>query len=316
MEPPNVNIDDFIYWKYTSDGLYSVSSAYKILIAEKAKTDANVPELLLQKGLQISPHCVLCKRHPETVDHLFRHCEVAQVIWKSGDLGLRASMNPHIPLRQWISELLFYIMKNERHHSRYSITIFFSTLWAIWLARNEIEFQKRNVTPHQILNRSKELTHRQLLLFSIERIPQPPSNWRSTYDEDHYIQVAAIRGKQYGISGIALFSEDTRELHGTTIRSSSLVHAQSTTLLLALQWALTHNFAEAIFLTPSQQLVRALSVNAKISVHICNTIVKIKEYSYRFTKCRFQFCNSSEVRIALDVSTTYAMCSSHNMILL
>ncbi|XP_074283358.1 uncharacterized protein LOC141607909 [Silene latifolia] len=199
MEPPNVNADNFIYWKHTSDGLYTVSSAYKTLIAKHAKIDANAhvkfwrqfwklklhpccqlfvwklmhntlptKELLLQKGLQLSHRCVFYKQYPETADHLFRLCEVAQVIWKSGDLGLRASMNPHIPLQQWISDFIAYFLKNDRHDYGYRTIVFCSTLWAIWLARNDIKFRQKNVNPIQILHRSKELARQQFLLLSNE----------------------------------------------------------------------------------------------------------------------------------------------------
>ncbi|XP_074306364.1 uncharacterized protein LOC141641608 [Silene latifolia] len=183
MEPPNLNNDDFIYCKYTSDGQYTVSFAYKALITEQAIIDANVPtrfwrqllklklhpcrklfiwklmhnalptkELLLNKGLQLSPQCVLCKRHPETADHMFRHSEVAQLIWKTGDLGLHPSMNQHIALQRWVPDYISCLQKNDRHRYEFSSTVFYSTLWAIWLARNDIEFRKMNVTPHQILN--------------------------------------------------------------------------------------------------------------------------------------------------------------------
>ncbi|XP_074283561.1 uncharacterized protein LOC141608108 [Silene latifolia] len=342
MEPPNVNIDDFIYWKYTSDGRYTVSSAYKTLISDQVEINANVPmqfwrhlwklklhpccklfiwklmhnalptkDLLTKKVLPLPPFCILCKRFPETADHLFRHCEITQRIWRSGELGLRSSMNRHITLQQWISDFVSYFLKNDCEGGQFCITVFCSTLWAIWLARNDMEFREKDATPLQVLIRSKELTRQQLLLFNIKRKHTQTSDSgpriNSTNNKGGRIQVAATRGKQHGISGLAWLSEDTGMTHGKTVISSSPIHALSMSLLMAMQWAVECNILEATFLIPSKQIVEALTHGINIPVHFCNTIDKIMTYNYRFNKCDFHLCANSDVSIAYKLATTYSM---------
>ncbi|XP_074278455.1 uncharacterized protein LOC141602045 [Silene latifolia] len=347
MEPPNINTDDFIYWKYTLDGHYIVCSAYKALTSEQVKIDANVPmqfwrhlwklrlhpcckvfiwklmhnalptkDLLIKKGLQLPSYCVLCNRYPETADHLFRHCETTQRIWRSGELGLRASINQQIALQKWMSDFVIYFLKNDRGSSQYCTTMFCSTLWAIWLARNDMEFLRSMLLHTKFLIEVRSLHMNNCVYSKNEKTHKQISDnglrGKFTDYEGHRIQVAAMQGKHYGITGIAWFSENTTEIQGKTIKSSSPIHALSMSLLMAMQWALQHNYLEASFLIPSQQLIEALNHYNNIPVHICNTIDKIRESSYRFHKCCFHLCSSLDVRIAHKLANTCSKCNLHD----
>lgn len=111
-------------------------------------------------GILIDDHCQICNSAQETINDIFLHCPNIQQMWTH--LGLMDVIN-HISRFSHTSEWLMNIIKTKKNHMPYRInnkTIISYTLWHIWLARNNHNF---NRTQHQL---STKLVTNQALEFT------------------------------------------------------------------------------------------------------------------------------------------------------
>lgn len=156
--------EDTIKWRWTTKGMFTVASAYEMLIdgglryglwksiwksfaplkfqihawlAVEGKL--NTTDILQRKGVQISTICSLCQQETETVQHLFLNCEKTKQLWRevrerggwAGRLNAPSSF-----------ESLFINMPPAAHCSKKAWrSIVQAGLWSIWIARNEVIFQ-------------------------------------------------------------------------------------------------------------------------------------------------------------------------------
>ena len=101
--------NDSLMWAYSKDGLFSLQAAYLIakglnplsLVTQpfiwvwKSETLPKIQfllwlclhdslptaQVLSSRGLTIDSVCKLCNKHVETIEHLFRGCEIAHQFW-------------------------------------------------------------------------------------------------------------------------------------------------------------------------------------------------------------------------------------------
>ncbi|XP_074313863.1 uncharacterized protein LOC141649061 [Silene latifolia] len=192
MEPPVPDIDDFIYWKFTEDGAYSVKSGYFFLwphtsSASFARSSATrfpwhiiwrnnlsrklslflwrmahniLPRnvTLLSRGLNIAQDCHFCHYSHDSMDHLFRSCSITQHLWKSSWLGINSMTNPLTSFITWIADILSYLSRRSYSQSMdYSLIYFCSLLRATWIPRNLVVFQNHPVDPEFVYRLTDEL---------------------------------------------------------------------------------------------------------------------------------------------------------------
>ncbi|XP_074300952.1 uncharacterized protein LOC141632292 [Silene latifolia] len=207
MEPPKTDIDDFIYWKFTEDGVYTAKSGYFLLWSQTPAASSACSRLhqfpwhivwkktlprklsillwkvahnilptnvnLLSRGLNVAQECHLCHSSHESMDHLFRSCSIAQHLWKSSWLGINAMANPFIPFLTWIADFLIYLARQSFGlHKDFGLIYFCCTLRAIWNSRNLVLFQNHPVRPaaiyHLIGNLVSSTSQLRLIRSSVE----------------------------------------------------------------------------------------------------------------------------------------------------
>ncbi|XP_074304136.1 uncharacterized protein LOC141638690 [Silene latifolia] len=199
LEHPHPPTDDFIYWKFTEDGRYTIKSGYKFLFGESRRTRPltsfpHFPWLTLWKmkystsfsiffwkiahnilpnltklsrrGFSIDIQCALCGSAPETLEHLFRSCTIAQHIWKSSLLGINVHSNICVPFVSWVGDLLSYL-HNISDSSDQRLLYLLCVFKSIWLFRNKVIFQDSKIAPDQIMDILHSLmrTHSQFSFF-------------------------------------------------------------------------------------------------------------------------------------------------------
>ncbi|XP_058739812.1 uncharacterized protein LOC131611980 [Vicia villosa] len=177
--PRNGDRDKMI-WHWEKDGNYSVRTAYHLLVskrdAAKVGTSGTADESLwkllwkapvhvriknflwrlchnilplrtnlLKKGIHIDPSCPFCDRSPETLDHLFCHCDVTKMIWFSSPLGLRLdpTADPLMVLTKGLSDRNLFVNQ-----------LMCTMLWQIWKARNKCVFEGVTVSPPKVVSDS------------------------------------------------------------------------------------------------------------------------------------------------------------------
>ncbi|XP_021725640.1 uncharacterized protein LOC110692867 [Chenopodium quinoa] len=114
LDIPREKIDDFVYWKYTKDGLFSTKSTYSCLVSQHFNLDLDwstvacwkqlwgtpflpkwkmfawrimhnvlpMTALLALKGLPVDPTCIFCRDDSESVIHLFRDFRLTHWPWE------------------------------------------------------------------------------------------------------------------------------------------------------------------------------------------------------------------------------------------
>ncbi|XP_074298919.1 uncharacterized protein LOC141629897 [Silene latifolia] len=187
LELPPEPTDDFIYWKYTEDGLFSSSSAYSFLLhncipslaSPRSSVTPAFPwvfiwrlpcqphikiflwklvhgilptaDVLIRRGMSVNPICSLCQKNCETLSHLFRDCDFTQHIWAASHLGIQTNVSSHIPFCTWFQDFLSYITWFSSGDISLPL-LFLLTLYAIWKHRNNVIFRDRCVSPAEIIS--------------------------------------------------------------------------------------------------------------------------------------------------------------------
>lgn len=67
--------------------------------------------MLQQKGVEVDHICPVCRREPETIDHVFMHCPVAVQCWQK---IIPSVQNQGVNLTQWWECILQNCDKNKR----------------------------------------------------------------------------------------------------------------------------------------------------------------------------------------------------------
>jgi hypothetical protein len=154
-------------WAHSSNGMFSVQSAYKMLMEDlKAKESGTssttqrwkafwknlwsvkVPRKikvfmwkacsnilptctkLFDRKIVSNYSCSVCGDAPETREHIFMECQAASNAWKAFPT-YSSTLHPGMNFMDWIEEILAKLNHPE-------IEIFYTTAWFIWRHRNEV----------------------------------------------------------------------------------------------------------------------------------------------------------------------------------
>ncbi|KAJ3691840.1 hypothetical protein LUZ61_021004 [Rhynchospora tenuis] len=157
---------DSLSWKWTPHGQFTASSAYFWLISAgktrfplkflwKLKLPPSIKffllllahgriltqDQLLKRNIQVTQGCLLCHQITcETAAHLFFDCPFSTQLWLS--LGVTAAPALQFSDLPLIERLL--ILFNSVDKQSRTITIIATTLWAIWLERNNRTFRHKS----------------------------------------------------------------------------------------------------------------------------------------------------------------------------
>ncbi|XP_021724328.1 uncharacterized protein LOC110691696 [Chenopodium quinoa] len=194
MERPHEKMDDFVDWKFTWDGSFTTKSAYAHILNQHGlirslnstiilgwwKKFWGLPILpkwnifvwkilhnglptaavLVSKGVPINAACGFCHQHPETISHIFQHCEFTCLVRSSHYLEVIRALTLDRDFSTWFADLISGFVTAKDWHGLDEILAFF---WAIWLTRNNLRFRSEVYSPAGIyamtaswLSRSKE----------------------------------------------------------------------------------------------------------------------------------------------------------------
>ncbi|XP_056698192.1 uncharacterized protein [Spinacia oleracea] len=173
LERPSVPMDDFVYWKFTPAGLFSVKSTYvaledkgsysalhllsipvswwkrfwglhilpkfKIFIWKLLHNALPVAALLQARGLPLDPHCCFCHSAPETVEHLFCHYPLVRAWWPASLGGSLISRPPPGMFASWCADMISRFYSSGTPHL--VLGSFLVALWSCWVVRNDVRFR-------------------------------------------------------------------------------------------------------------------------------------------------------------------------------
>ncbi|XP_074300123.1 uncharacterized protein LOC141631337 [Silene latifolia] len=144
----STRIHDEVFWPFSNDGRYTVKrpQLWKILLWKIITGSLPVGSEFIKRNLGWDPFCTLCGkglREVETLEHLFRDCDVSSRIWFGSVLGIRTNQNNYLDLGEWIINWITYL-KGQKENC-YGLIHFLATLNSIWLLRNNSIFRGENL---------------------------------------------------------------------------------------------------------------------------------------------------------------------------
>ncbi|XP_074318322.1 uncharacterized protein LOC141655127 [Silene latifolia] len=164
----STRIHDEVFRPFSNDGRYTVKSGYGVIFEEffnnngtlKDKERLNLKKKRFCKTtLWKLPGPQMWKillwkiiigslpglREVETLEHLFRDCDVSSRIWFGSVLGIRTNQNNSLDLGEWIISWITYL-KGQKENC-YGLIHFLATLNSIWLLRNNSVFRGETFVP-------------------------------------------------------------------------------------------------------------------------------------------------------------------------
>ncbi|XP_074310578.1 uncharacterized protein LOC141646600 [Silene latifolia] len=289
MEPPHIDIDDFLYWKYTEDEVYTVRSGYDFLLSQTSfscspsfysafpwkvlwgfRCSPKFPllvwrivhnilpslENLSVRGIQVSTCCVFCNSQSESLDHLFRSCTVSRHVW----LSVTDSADKCL-LR------------------------FLCIIKAIWMTRNSVVFDNCSVNPLQILNLSDYLlaSHSQLTVLwssysaAASKLSLPSLDYALPFSAvTYFIPVCRASHRDFYI----ISSLDT--LSGTPVvqhvRAPTVFAASTQGLLRSMYRAHSASQSSVVFKVTSKKLTSVLASSKPVPIELRHSLCTIRSF--------------------------------------
>ena len=178
------SVEDLLVWPLTSDGSFSVRSAYRFLASENfssqpssssgieqqnfwkkiwkirapnkikhfiwraAKDALPTKQNLRARHIPIDETCDLCEDHQETLLHSLWLCDHAQFVWKS-DPGFAPLFQKRY---RSFRDLLEAVMLKS---SQFRVALFCTTAWSLWQRRNRLREKQPSWTLHELGSRAK-----------------------------------------------------------------------------------------------------------------------------------------------------------------
>jgi hypothetical protein len=177
--------DDVVSWQGTTNGNYTVKSGYHaqlewetsnshqsqasnnqydtLLWNKLWKTHAPPKQLhlmwrilhnaiptktnLTKRGICKESLCPRCNKSPETMDHVFLHCDWAAQAWFISPLTISTNKIQTGSFTNW----LIYMIT---HTHPDTIQVIATITYCIWLARNNIVYNTKNVPPSEAVNKA------------------------------------------------------------------------------------------------------------------------------------------------------------------
>ncbi|XP_048501627.1 uncharacterized protein LOC125497948 [Beta vulgaris subsp. vulgaris] len=334
---PRADIDDEIGWSHTKSGNYTVKSGYWFLSGENQqqlnkstfwnhfwKADIfpkwkhflwkifnnalpTADNLIKRKIAGINPTCYLCKSQDETLAHMLRDRQIAQRIW-SGSLGIVAENGKHLKIQEWIKNFLNLFKKRKEECLDMEVD-FISTLWAIWVHRNEVIFRGVIPNPERImmigkdhsvrLNTRKKRQDRQLANSSQEEHADHNKHqfqeWTIGNKASTNVQTLVVDGtwkknvktnQWQATIAWKNVNNDPKEEAASKIFANSAEQAEAYAILKAIadmEW----RSPGLIIKTDNTEVITALKSNITTNKNIDNIIKDIKRIanSYIFISC-------------------------------
>ena len=175
---------DSIFWRWTSDGVYTTKSAYNaqflgtyslfkgqhIWQAEAEGKHKFFAWLLVQckiltadkmiaRQWPCNPVCTMCNQEPETAAHLILHCTFSRQVWDKMESWTQRLVQVPVQglqVMDWWEKGLAHIPKKER---QLKAALMIYCAWNIWKARNRRVFDNKILSPLDVFQEIKAEMH-------------------------------------------------------------------------------------------------------------------------------------------------------------
>ena len=272
---------------------------------------------LQQRGLLQHITCVRCGE-VETESHLFLHCEYAEKIWSAS--LFKDQVNPST-CSEFLEALKLGKIATCLPPVGVVSDVFPWICWFIWLARNQLIFEKRFIEPEESLAKAIGAAREWNLAQPPPKAqPQRTNSRMITPDLDDLI-VCYSDAAWKKESNIAAFGCIFKDKRGSTVSETSCVEknvpsplvAEALALRCALLTVISLDFSKICFKTDCQTLITVLTSTAP-PADLYGIIQDIDHLSSLFVSVSFKFL-ASNFNSAADKLAKSALCTATSSIL-
>ncbi|XP_074288621.1 uncharacterized protein LOC141613777 [Silene latifolia] len=178
--------------------------SWKILVWKIVTDSLPVGYEFERRKLDWDSSCPTCKGEQsgvETMEHLFRDCDISSRIWAGSSLGINSANGTNIRVGEWIINWIHYMTTIEDNDTR--IIQFLAILVSIWTMRNNYIFRGENFIPALFFKK-----YSQLVVLTLRRyrgdidFPKKGQLSQGNYDEENEIDMMRNGKPFYVIGGI------------------------------------------------------------------------------------------------------------------
>ncbi|XP_074288687.1 uncharacterized protein LOC141613845 [Silene latifolia] len=122
--------------------------SWKILVWKILSNSLPVGEEFERRNIPWNTSCCLCQpfcEAIETVDHIFKDCEITARVWASSPLGVNSTQTRHISARDWIINWILYLRTLDEWEVQ--TTQFLAIIVSLWNLRNNARFRGERFIP-------------------------------------------------------------------------------------------------------------------------------------------------------------------------
>ncbi|XP_074304710.1 uncharacterized protein LOC141639512 [Silene latifolia] len=122
--------------------------SWKILVWKILSNSLPVGEEFERRNIPWNTSCCLCQpfcEAIETVDHIFKDCEITARVWASSPLGVNTAQTRHISARDWIINWILYL--RTLNEWEVQTTQFLAMIVSLWNLRNNARFRGERFVP-------------------------------------------------------------------------------------------------------------------------------------------------------------------------
>ena len=299
----NANMDDTLCWIHTPNAECTTKSAYKALMQEaqprlqsqshtisdseisilnqvwksknlapRVKTFAwRILRRALASGLRgsrysthIKKECCRCGE-TETDLHLFFTCNFTRAIWFL--FGLKSDEFNH---NLYPSDVIQRILSS--HHADLDLDTSFTLLWNIWKARNDLLFNKKKWSIMQVIYATNAMLNAELMEEKAAAHINPANNNISPF---HVQNIQFQNAGLLAYSDAAYNPEIAKEEAGLGVLLRNVSNNHTVFVQAAAKNVCSVLQAEAIGLSLSAEVVKALGWNTAIFLSDCRNLVQV-----------------------------------------
>ena len=273
----------------------TVQPKVKLFIWHACKAIVPTQTKLFDKGISQTYSCLRCGDEAEMVDHLLCGCEFAQRVWKESPAMIPPSYNLSMPFAEFISRCVEDLGSP-------ALEIVFTTAWALWKARNALFWNAQNSNVSEICQHAAELALDFLETRQQCEVPvgsvSSTLKWQAPAEGNYKLNVSCHGGSNGSPMGLGSLIRDSLGLVmaakcSKSVGNSSLLQSQAKAVLLAIDFAFSIGFRRLEVEVGNQELLGLINLNSPSLAPIGVLVDDIRNWVPLFHFISFSFISKN-----------------------
>ncbi|XP_026417218.1 uncharacterized protein LOC113312696 [Papaver somniferum] len=269
----NLLHNDSLMWAHTSNGKFTIKSAYKVYMNDYSPPDGST---FWKKvwAIDFDDLCPLCKRYEDNT-YIFIDCEVVKHIWFG--LSLQHLINLDL---DWIDDYFLFWHDSALGASPFTVSwpsIGGIVLWCVWKIRCEVIFKNASLDLNKIILDIKRMINTYISPRSPSFAPPFVVIKIPSTNVDHFMFIdGSFTDYNTGLSVIWCDTAgNVRRCRSDYGLMSDAVGAEAAALILAIPWAEEMHLTRVVFVIDCFSLCSSVMVPTQILLGEVVTLLSI-----------------------------------------